>query len=90
MIPIFRAKLNIGYSYVEGDLIKLIDKDDYVIYIKDNPNPHFIKLDTLSIGFPNIKDSQGNIIFFSLKEDGIGGDIVELIPALKNWYNIYW
>ena len=75
MIPIFRAKK--------------LDSDEYVIgfyegweekhFIVTSPKEFFkIDLATLSIHFPDMLDSQGNKIFASLKEDGKGGDILNL------------
>lgn len=79
-IPIFRAKSNERKNtYVEGFLIGVDEdiglctirtKDDYI-------GGEICYLDTLSIHFPDMLDSQGNKIFASLQEDGKGGDIVE-------------
>ena len=78
MIPIFRAKLNERNNiYVEGLLIGVDEelnlctirtKDDYI-------GGEICYLDTLSINFPDMLDSQGNKIFASLQKDGKGGDI---------------
>lgn len=79
MIPIYRAKLNERKNtYVEGLLIgvdaelnlcTIRTKDDYI-------GGKICYLDTLSINFPNMLDSQGNKIFASLQNDGRGGDLV--------------
>lgn len=78
-LPIFRAKSNERKNiYVEGLLIGVDDelnlctirtKDDYM-------GGEICYLDTLSINFPGMIDSQGNKIFASLQEDGKGGDIL--------------
>ena len=78
MIPYYRAKSNERNNiYVEGLLIGVDEelnlctirtKDDYI-------GGEICYLDTLSINFPNILDSQGNKIFASLQKDGRGGDI---------------
>lgn len=78
-IPIYRAKSNERKNtYVEGFLIGVDEdiglctirtKDDYI-------GGEICYLDTLSIHFPDMLDSQGNKIFASLQEDGKGGDIL--------------
>lgn len=85
-IPIYRAKSNERKnSYVEGFLIGLDEdlnlctirtKDDYI-------GGEICYLHTLSIHFEDMLDSQGNKIFASLQEDGIGGDMVDLPDYLK-------
>lgn len=85
-IPIYRAKSNeIKNSYVEGLLIGLDEeiglctirtKNDYI-------GGEICCLHTLSIHFPDMLDSQGNKIFASLQEDGIGGDCT----FMQNGYN---
>ena len=80
MIPIYRAKSNERKNiYVEGLLIGVDEelnlctirtKDDYI-------GGEVCYLNTLSINFPNMLDSQGNKIFASLQEDGKGGDIMQ-------------
>ena len=79
-IPIYRAKSNERKNtYVEGFLIGVDEdiglctirtKDDYI-------GGEICYLDTLSIHFPDMIDSQGNKIFASLQEDGKGGDIMQ-------------
>lgn len=78
-LPRYRAKSNTQKNtYVEGLLIGVDEesnlctirtKDDYI-------GGEICYLDTLSINFPNMIDSQGNKIFASLSEDGKGGDIL--------------
>ena len=78
-IPIYRAKSNERKNtYVEGFLIGVDEdiglctirtKDDYI-------GGEICYLDTLSIHFPDMIDSQGNKIFASLQKDGKGGDIL--------------
>lgn len=77
-IPIYRAKSNERKNtYVEGFLIGVDEdiglctirtKDDYI-------GGEICYLDTLSIHFPDMIDSQGSKIFASLNEDGKGGDL---------------
>ena len=77
LIPTYRAKSNERKNtYVEGLLIGIDEelnlctirtKDDYI-------GGEICYLDTLSINFPDMLDSQGNKIFASLQEDGKGGD----------------
>ena len=64
-------------TYVEGLLIGIDEelnlctirtKDDYI-------GGEICYLDTLSINFPDMMDSQGNKIFASLQEDGRGGSV---------------
>lgn len=85
-VPIYRAKSNEGKNnYVEGFLIGLDEeiglctirtKDDYI-------GGEICYLHTLAIHLPDMLDSQGNKIFASLQEDGIGGDMVDLPDYLK-------
>ena len=80
MIPYYRAKSNERKNtYVEGLLVGVDEelnlcairtKDDYI-------GGEVCYLDTLSINFPNMLDSQGNKIFASLSENGKGGDIMQ-------------
>ena len=80
LIPTYRAKSNERKNtYVEGLLIGIDEelnlctirtKDDYI-------GGEICYLDTLSINFPDMLDSQGNKIFASLQEDGKGGDIMQ-------------
>ena len=78
MIPYYRAKSNERKNtYIEGLLIgvdaelnlcTLRTKDDYI-------GGEICYLDTLSIHFPDMLDSQGNEIFASLQKNGRGGDV---------------
>ena len=78
-VPIYRAKSNEGKNnYVEGFLIG-VDKEIGLCTIRtkdDYIGGEICYLHTLAIHFPDMLDSQGNKIFASLQEDGIGGDII--------------
>ena len=90
MIPTYRAKSKEQKNtYVEGLLIG-VDKELNLCTIRtkdDYIGGEICYLDTLSINFPNMVDTQGNKIFASLQEDGKGGDILleesRLMCALK-------
>ena len=82
-LPIFRAKRLDSDEYVFGvprqdskgmyEMIINVVEDGIAGVIQ-----RYIEVDTISIHFPDMLDSQGNKIFASLQKDGKGGDIVEL------------
>lgn len=81
-LPIFRAKKINSDEYVFG----IPRQDSKGIYemiinvVEDGVSgviQRYIEVDTISIHFPDMIDSQGNKIFASLQEDGKGGDIVK-------------
>ena len=78
-LPIFRAKkLGTQNEYVEGFLKNCIDTGLDVFWIQSNEFIDYrIDIDTLSIHFPDMLDSQGNKVFASLNEDGRGGDLFQ-------------
>ena len=77
-IPIYRGlKLGTKNEYVEGFLKNCTDTGLDTFWIQDKDFIDYrIDIDTLSINFPNMRDSQGNKIFASLQKDGRGGDNV--------------
>ena len=81
-IPIFRAKKLDSDEYVFG-VPRQDSKGMYEMIIdvvEDGISgviQRYIEIDTISIHFPDMLDSQGNKIFASLSEDGKGGDIIE-------------
>ena len=81
-IPIFRAKKLDSDEYVFG-VPRQDSKGAYemIINVVEDGVPgviqRYIEIDTISIHFPDMIDSQGNKIFASLSEDGKGGDIIE-------------
>ena len=86
-IPIFRAKKIDSDDYVIGFLKNCTDTGLNTFWMQSNDFiDYIIDIDTLSINFPNMVDSQGNKIFASLQEDGKGGDIIGFsygIPFVK-------
>ena len=80
-IPIFRAKRLYSDEYVFG-VPRQDSKGTYEMIINVVEDgifgviQRYIKVDTISIHFPDMIDSQGNKIFASLQEDGKGGDII--------------
>ena len=87
MIPIFRAKRLYSDEYVFG-----VPRQDskgmfeMIINVVEDGIPgviqRYIEVDTISIHFPDMLDSQSNKIFASLQKDGKGGDICE-----SKWFN---
>ncbi len=80
-IPIYRAlKLDTKDEYIDGYLFKIWEKY-YIQWGTTNGVPNQIEIDpsTLSINFPDMKDSEDNPIFASLRSDGKGGDLLEII-----------
>ena len=81
-LPIFRAKRLYSDEYVFGvprqdskgmyEMIIDVVEDGIAGVIQ-----RYIEVDTISIHFPDMLDSQGNKIFASLQEDGKGGDIMQ-------------
>lgn len=81
-LPIFRAKRINSDEYVFGvprqdskgiyEMIINVVEDGIAGVIQ-----RYIEVDTISIHFPDMLDSQSNKIFASLQEDGKGGDIIE-------------
>ncbi len=90
-IPIYRAlKLDTKDEYVDGYLFKIWE-NYYIQWGTTNGVPNQIEIDpsTLAINFPDMKDSEDNPIFASLRSDGKGGDILnyEYYPlGAKNPY----
>lgn len=79
-IPIYRAKSKENKSsYIEGLLISVLKEVGLCVIRtnKDYLSGEVCYLDTLSIHFPDMLDSQGNKIFASLQENGKGGDIMQ-------------
>ena len=86
-LPIFRAKRLYSDEYVFGvprqdskgmcEMIINVVEDGIAGVIQ-----RYIEVDTISIHFPDMLDSQRNKIFASLQEDGKGGDII-LEPYLE-------
>lgn len=75
-IPLFRAKsIVISKKYHTG-LVVGIALNENIVWIKDGKDIYPCHLDTLSITFPNMEDSQRSTIFASLNKSGKGGDIV--------------
>ena len=82
-LPIFRAKRLYSDEYVFGvprqdskgmcEMIINVVEDGIAGVIQ-----RYIEIDTISIHFPDMVDSQGNKIFASLQKNGRGGDIVEI------------
>ena len=82
-LPIFRAKRINSDEYVFG-----VPRQDskgmfeMIINVVEDGIPgviqRYIEVDTISIHFPDMLDSQSNKIFASLQEDGKGGDIVKI------------
>ena len=78
-LPIYRAKKIDNDEYVFGvprqdsegmyEMIINVVEDGVAGVIQ-----RYIDVDTISIHFPDMLDSQGNIIFASLSENGKGGD----------------
>ncbi len=70
-----------------------IGEDEYII--RENGEVSEIDPTTLSIHFPDMKDSEDNPIFASLSEDGRGGDILGSIYCSndiewKPYYDTYY
>ena len=83
-LPIFRAKKIDSDEYVEGFLKNCTDTGLDVFWLQDNDFIDYkIEINTLSINFPDMIDSQGNKIFASLQEDGKGGDILDCRIAVN-------
>lgn len=82
MIPIFRAKRTYTDEYVFG-VPRQDSKGAYemIINVVEDGVPgviqRYIEIDTISIHFPDMLDSQKNKIFASLQKDGKGGDIMQ-------------
>ena len=87
MIPIYRAKKIDSDEWVNGYLIVDPDRGRNYYYIKKATYLKDIDIDpnTLAIHFPNMIDKKGKKIFASLSEDGVGGDIVNLINWNEGW-----
>lgn len=85
-IPIYRAKRINSDEYVEGYYLPVFrgfedrrergQKEESIMYLETG-GYYAIDSSTLSINFPDMKDSEGTPIFASLSEDGKGGDIIE-------------
>jgi len=90
-IPIYRAKKIDSDEYVQGNLVN--DRDGYYIFdvrffpASTMPMEKFIEIDplTLAIHFPDMLDKNGNKIFASLSEDGIGGDDYNRWHGKSGW-----
>ena len=82
-LPIFRAQRLYSDEYVFG-VPRQDSKGMYEMIINvvedgiDGVIQRYIDVDTISIHFPDMLDSQGNKIFASLQKDGKGGDIVKI------------
>ena len=91
-LPIFRAKRLNSDEYVFG-VPRQDSKGMYEMIINvvedgiSGVIQRYIEIDTISIHFPDMLDSQRNKIFASLQEDGKGGDLVGYIDGHIN-YNV--
>lgn len=86
-IPIYRAKKIDSDEYIIG---AVVPQNDGSFKIVSHEGAHMriadiIDESTLSIHFPDMRDSEGNKIFASLSEDGKGGDICVYIHG--NFHN---
>jgi len=84
-IPLYRAKKIDSDEWVEGYLVEDENNDfwiteniAYCYQGLDYYNGHKIYPKTLAIHFPSMIDKNGQKIFASLSEDGVGGDIVDM------------
>ena len=91
-LPSYRAKkLDTENEYIEGFLKNCTDTGLDVFWIQDKDFIDYrIDIDTLSINFPDMLDSQGNKIFASLQEDGKGGDIIKGQDYGQNEYVVIY
>ena len=88
MIPIFRAKKLDSDEFVIGFLKNCTDTGLDTFWIQDKDFIDYkIDINTLSINFPNMLDSQGNKIFASLSKNGKGGDILNLNEGCGENFN---
>lgn len=81
-IPLFRAKKLNSNEYVIGNYNQYIQNGKVyhcIMIVGSYPSPFdntfLIDIETLSILFNDMVDTQGNKIFASLNKDGKGGDI---------------
>ena len=77
MQVLFRAKEKNSNNYVIGyEYYNHVEDEYYITHYVSGSN-YKIDRTTRSINIEDMLDSQGNIIFASLQEDGKGGDIMQ-------------